>query len=102
MDEKNSILEVLAEVSHEIWAHWMQYLFSCTSTSTTGGITLQTEKAQRWLRQMGTPYKELSEEEKKSDRDQAQKIHQALLRAGYCIAEQEWLLSSLEEKEDES
>ena len=65
--------EELAEVQHEIWSHWMKYLFSqCVRAD--DGWTIPSEKVTRWVRQINTPYSELSEKEKGSDREQADKI----------------------------
>ena len=65
--------EKLAAVQHEIWAHWMKYLFSVTCAR-GGEHTICYETAKRWKRQIGMPYNELSEREKESDRDQADKV----------------------------
>jgi hypothetical protein len=66
--------EQLADLQHEIWAHWMRYLFSVCQENPDGSFTIHPEKAQRWLRQINTPYADLSESEKNSDREQADKI----------------------------
>ena len=67
------ILEELADLQHEIWSHWMKYLFSKSDTD-SGCETIEEDDARRWKRQMNTPYSKLSEKEKESDRDQARKI----------------------------
>ncbi len=63
------IEERMAEAMHNIWSHWMRWMFE------TGGVPefaagwyMHPEKEQRWRRQMNTPYKGLSEDEKGSDR----------------------------------
>lgn len=70
----NNIREALADVSHEIWSHWMNYMFSCGNMNADGSWTMPAEKVSRWGRQMNTAYSELTEREKESDRDQADKI----------------------------
>ena len=70
----NFLREHIANIQHEIWAHWMRYLFSVCQENPDGSFTVPAEKAQRWLRQIDTPYTELSEPEKDSDREQADKI----------------------------
>jgi len=71
MEEK---IEALADVQHEIWSHWMKYMFKCGTFDEQGNWIMPFEKAQRWQRQMNTQYSELTEEEKQSDRDQVQKF----------------------------
>lgn len=72
--ETSEFLESLASAQHEIWSHWMTYLFSVASRNEDGSFIISEEKARRWHRQMTTPYPELTETEKDSDRDQALKI----------------------------
>jgi len=65
--------EELAAVQHEIWSHWMKYMFT-QCHHTIGGILIPANKVERWSRQMAVPYSELSEQEKESDREQADKV----------------------------
>ena len=74
--------EVMADVCHEIWAHWMKYVFNnCGNFSdfSTFEFLINGEHVDRWVRQISTPYSELTEKEKDSDREQADKIINALL-----------------------
>ena len=65
-------LEPLAEAVHESWSRWMEYLFNqCTYFN--GTATIPAELVARWERQLETPYSELSEAEKESDRIEARK-----------------------------
>ena len=67
--------EMLASLSHEIWAHWMKYLFSrCDTEIYNLGPVIDWSDAERWLRQIDTTYTDLTEREKDSDREQADKI----------------------------
>lgn len=68
------MLERLADLQHEIWSHWMKYLFSVSIENDDGTVTLSADKVGRWKRQMLTPYKDLSSREQKSDIEQARKI----------------------------
>lgn len=70
--------EATADVQHQIWAHWMNYVFSICPQQEDGSVIIPAEKVERWKRQMDTPYKELSEKEKESDRHQADKVLEAL------------------------
>lgn len=68
-----SLREALAELEHSQWAHWTKYMLECLHP-----ITIRTPETQevvdRWRRQITTPYGELSEQEKDSDREWAYKV----------------------------
>lgn len=66
--------ETLAAYAHDAWAHWMKYMLGCGFESLGGEFVLPLDKVKRWQRQMNTPYEELPEEEKESDRRQADLI----------------------------
>jgi hypothetical protein len=70
--------ERLAAIQHEIWAHWMKHLFSVSIRNADGSYTIPLDKARRWHEQVQRHYTELSECEKDSDREQADKILVAL------------------------
>lgn len=86
MTERRSpeLREAWADVSHDIWAHWMRYMFSkCDKetrysmdkiTEETGCLIIPSELVERWQRQIETPYSQLTEKERESDREQADKI----------------------------
>ena len=67
-------LESLAAIQHEIWSHWMRYLFASSHENADGSYTIPVDKARRWQRQMYVKYEDLTDDEKESDRDQARKI----------------------------
>ncbi len=80
---KKELIEKLAPIQHEIWAHWMEYLFSKCSEQEifdngrhfkTGNLVINKELVERWKRQIETPYSELSETEKQSDINQVLKF----------------------------
>ena len=56
-------LEAVAAIEHDQWAHWTRYMLD----------NLTPENARRWDWQCVTPYNELSETEKDSDRKWAVK-----------------------------
>lgn len=66
--------EQIASLQHEIWSHWMAYLFACCEPTTSMEMVIPRDKVERWSRQMNVPYYNLSEDEKESDRDQADKV----------------------------
>lgn len=68
------LIESLAAREHAGWAHWMKYLFSCCIRSPDGSMTIPAEYVRRWQRQASSSYKELTEQEKQSDRDEVARI----------------------------
>ena len=73
--KEKELIEKLADLSHDIWAHWMKYLFSqCRENENSGNFIIPKDLVSRWHRQMTTDYIDLSEKEKESDREQARKI----------------------------
>lgn len=66
-------MEHLAAIAHELWSDWMKYLFSQSVHNADGTVTIPKCSVERWKRQMNTPYAALPENEKESDRIEAQK-----------------------------
>lgn len=56
-------IEELAELEHEQWAHWTRYMLD----------NLTDENISRWREQIETPYSQLTDKEKDSDRDWARR-----------------------------
>ena len=67
-------IEELSHHQHDIWSHWMEYMFSCCEQDQQGNMIIPAEKVERWKRQMQTKYCDLTEKEKNSDRNQVQKF----------------------------
>lgn len=59
----------------------MSYVFKCSTLNEDGSVTIPKESVERWLRQMRTPYEELSETEKDSDRKEADQYIRIVLDA---------------------
>lgn len=64
------IKEKLAEIEHARWSDWQKYCHSRGIEDNQGYLCLPMGLVKQWERQIATPYAELSEEEKQSDRDQ--------------------------------
>ncbi len=62
-------LELLAEIQHEIWSAWMKYMFENGGKFIDNYWSMYDDEVERWIGQMNTPYKILTEKEKQSDRD---------------------------------
>jgi len=69
------LIEWLAALSHDQWTGWTRWMMDHWNTTHPGGETFQ----ERWQRQMRTPYAELSESEKGSDRQEAQRVIDLLI-----------------------
>ena len=66
--------ERLASLCHEQWSGWMRYLFSKGTFNEDGTWTMPAWAVTRWLGQTKTEYGFLSEDEKESDRKEADKF----------------------------
>jgi len=64
-------IEMLADLEHQQWAHWTEYMLN----------NLSDENIERWKVQCQTDYKELSEKEKESDRVWARKVIKLLFNS---------------------
>lgn len=68
-------VEVLAEYAHQAWSGWMEYLFSkCEPKFREGSLEIPSWAVERWKRQMTTPYTDLPDGEKESDREEARRM----------------------------
>lgn len=68
-----SLLERLAAIEHERWAHWQNYLHDQCARLDDGSLVIPKELVKRWEAQISTPYAELTPEERESDRDQVRR-----------------------------
>lgn len=70
-NNNNELIEKLADIEHQRWADWQEWCHKVlreNNPSPEIGDVLE-----RWDRQIETPYRELSELEKQSDRDQVKR-----------------------------
>jgi len=75
---KETIREKLANLEHQQWSHWTKYLL----------LEKHDDKdRETWLWQMKTPYDELSEKEKNSDRKWADKVIKLIKKEDVDLAE---------------
>ncbi len=66
-------IDRFAEVEHQRWAHWQQYMHSHCKRLDDGSLVIPPDLASRWQIQIETPYEALSEREKESDREQVRR-----------------------------
>jgi hypothetical protein len=69
----DDIIDDLADIEHERWAHWQRYMHGKCEHLSDGALVIPPDLVTKWERQIATPYSELSEKEKESDREQVRK-----------------------------
>ena len=83
--------ELIAEFMHNLWSDWMKHLFSCcvqlesiklVEDNGVESIVMPREHFEKWTRQSNTPYASLSEDEKNSDREIADKLFEYIVGIG--------------------
>jgi hypothetical protein len=67
------LIETLAAIEHERWAHWQRYMHSKCERKADGSLVIPSALVSQWERQIATRYTDLSEAEKQSDRDQVRR-----------------------------
>ncbi|TBD74581.1 hypothetical protein [Rhizobium ruizarguesonis] len=77
----NDLLEQLADIEHERWSHWQKYMHSKGVRQGDGSLLIPAELVEQWDRQIATPYAELSDLEKESDREQVRKYLPTIINA---------------------
>jgi len=70
----DKLREELADLCHKQWSGWMKYLFSKCQETGDGRIIIPSWAVLRWQKQMTTAYKDLPEEEKESDKEEADRF----------------------------
>lgn len=88
-----SLLEELAALEHQRWAHWQKYVHDSGKRQPDGSILLPADIVSRWEQQINTPYADLSNEEKDSDREQVRRYLPLLER---------WLNRTLDKSGDDA
>jgi hypothetical protein len=76
-------LERMADEVHQVWTNWMRYMLGNGFPRPGGGWIMNDDVYKRWQRQMNTPYAQLSEKEKESDRE--------IARRYLDVADTEWM-----------
>jgi hypothetical protein len=96
---KDELIEALADIEHQRWSEWQRYLHSrgyrlehdtylearhedgepVYAEMLSGTLLLNRSHVLGWERQIATPYVDLSEAEKQSDRDQVMRYWPVLV-----------------------
>lgn len=79
--EADAFVDRLAAVEHERWAHWQQYVHDECQRTDDGSLVIPAGLVKRWAAQIKTPYTELSEAERESDRDQVRRYLPLIIEA---------------------
>ncbi len=94
-DWEEKFIEQGADIEHERWSHWQKYMHSKILPSANDEIMeIGTVLIERWNRQINTPYSELSESEKESDRKEVRKylpLIRHLIQSERESQKQEWI-----------
>lgn len=69
----DKFIEEGAALEHERWAGWQKYLHSHCVRDSMGNLIIPAKSVRHWERQIITPYEDLMEEEKESDRKEVRK-----------------------------
>lgn len=67
-------IEATSELMHDIWSRWWLYVMAKAKINKKGELVIPQTYTERWNRQLQTPYMQLSEAEKESDRKLAYEI----------------------------
>jgi hypothetical protein len=73
MTTNADLLEELAYIEHERWAHWQRFMHEQGERQPDGGLLFSPELIAKWDRLINTSYTHLTMEEQESDRDQVRR-----------------------------
>src|SRR5262249_54948353 len=81
-----SLVEGLAAIEHERWAHWQRYMHDKCARQADGSLIIPADLVSQWERQLATGYDDLTEPEKESDREQVRR-YLPLIEQSFASAE---------------
>jgi hypothetical protein len=67
------LLEDLAAIEHERWSHWQRYMHAQAIRQPDGSLLIPGPLVERWETQAATPFADLGNAEKESDREQVRR-----------------------------
>ncbi len=77
----DQLMEALAAVEHERWSHWQRYVHENCEERADGSLIIPAHLVDRWTTQIETPYAQLEETEKNSDREQVRRYLPVIVAA---------------------
>ena len=81
MPDKNVLLEQLAAIEHERWAHWQRFMHGKGERKPDGSLVLPADLVAKWERLIETPYAQLTDKERESDREQVRRYLPVIAKA---------------------
>lgn len=84
--QDDDLLEDLAAMEHKRWSSWQAYMHDHCRPGADGSLVIPADLVERWSSQMSTPYENLSEEEKDSDREQVRRYLPTIVAAARAAA----------------
>ncbi len=69
----DAAIDNLADIEHDRWSHWQKYMHQKGERQPDGSLLISADLVAQWDRQIQTPFAELTDDEKESDRDQVRK-----------------------------
>lgn len=79
--ESEQLVDELAAIEHERWAHWQRYVHDHCERQQDGSLVIPADLAARWEAQIQTRYVELTERERDSDREQVRRYLPVIIDA---------------------
>ncbi|WP_314821037.1 hypothetical protein [Arachnia propionica] len=79
--ESRQVVERLASIEHDRWAHWQRYIHAHCERRADGSLVIPPDLVARWERQIETAFVDLSEDEQESDRQQVREYLPVVIRA---------------------
>lgn len=80
MTKDKELFEKLANIEHQRWSDWQKYMHSLCDKLPDGSLIIPPESVEHWNRQIKTDYKDLSEQEKDSDRKQVERYWDLIIK----------------------
>ena len=71
----------LANIEHQRWSTWQRYVHQHGQLQPDGSLLLPAELVAHWEKQIATPYAQLGEQEKESDREQVRRYLPTISKA---------------------
>ncbi len=95
VEREGMLRERFADEAHQAWSGWMELLFDKCESNDMGEAILPAWAVNRRMRQSTTSYADLPEDEKESDRTEADRYLKHLTGSDKRIAELEALITEL-------